>query len=120
MAHRAEYPLQFLGECLINQSILYEGNPDTTNIKERFRYNFDAPAAVQEDATQAEMNGTEEVAVPEPQTVTTAPSEPPATDEQTMTNGERNAEATMESSTAEEKQEAAGTLANDTVMGGTS
>ena len=120
MLCRAEYPLQFLGECLINQSILYEGNPDTTNIKERFRYNFDAPAAVQEDATQAEVNGMEEVAVPEPQTVTTAPSEPPATDEQTMTNGERSTGTTAEQTTAEEKQETSGTLVHDTEMGGTS
>lgn len=37
----AEYPLQWLGEHLINQSFLYENNPDTTGIKERFFYNFD-------------------------------------------------------------------------------
>jgi hypothetical protein len=40
---RAEYPLQWLGEHLINQSFLYENNPDTTGIKERFYYNFDEP-----------------------------------------------------------------------------
>jgi hypothetical protein len=40
---RAEYPLQWLGEHLINQSFLYENNPDTTGIKERFFYNFDEP-----------------------------------------------------------------------------
>lgn len=34
----AEYPLQWLGEHLIQQSILFEGNPDTTNIRERFVY----------------------------------------------------------------------------------
>ena len=40
---RAEYPLQWLGEHLINQSFLYENNPDKTGIKERFFYNFDEP-----------------------------------------------------------------------------
>ncbi|KIW22994.1 uncharacterized protein PV07_11230 [Cladophialophora immunda] len=39
----AEFPLQWLGECLIHQSILYEGNPDHTNIRERFLYKFDDP-----------------------------------------------------------------------------
>lgn len=41
-ANRAEYPLQWLGEHLIQQSILFEGNPDTTNIQERFRYKHEA------------------------------------------------------------------------------
>ncbi|EXJ88435.1 hypothetical protein A1O1_05365 [Capronia coronata CBS 617.96] len=44
----AEFPLQWLGECLIHQSILYEGNPDRTNIRERFLYKFEAPAPHQE------------------------------------------------------------------------
>ena len=35
---RAQYPLQWLGEQLILQSITYEGNPDSTNIRERFLY----------------------------------------------------------------------------------
>ncbi|EXJ73997.1 uncharacterized protein A1O5_02291 [Cladophialophora psammophila CBS 110553] len=39
----AEFPLQWLGECLIHQSILYEGNPDRTNIRERFLYKFEDP-----------------------------------------------------------------------------
>lgn len=38
---RAQYPLQWLGEHLIQQSILFEGNPDSTSIKERFLYNHD-------------------------------------------------------------------------------
>ncbi|KAJ9656893.1 hypothetical protein H2198_004646 [Neophaeococcomyces mojaviensis] len=37
----AQYPLQWLGEHLIQQSILFEGNPDSTSIKERFLYNHD-------------------------------------------------------------------------------
>lgn len=35
---RAQYPLQWLGEQLILQSIEFEGNPDATNIRERFVY----------------------------------------------------------------------------------
>lgn len=41
--NRPEFPLQWLGECLIHQSILYEGNPDRTNIRERFAYTFEEP-----------------------------------------------------------------------------
>ncbi|KIW65274.1 hypothetical protein PV04_07547 [Phialophora macrospora] len=44
----AEFPLQWLGECLIHQSILYEGNPDRTNIRERFLYKFDDPKPVEQ------------------------------------------------------------------------
>ena len=40
---RAEFPLQWLGECLIHQSMLYEGNPDRTNIRERFVHKFEDP-----------------------------------------------------------------------------
>ncbi|OAP63703.1 hypothetical protein AYL99_02930 [Fonsecaea erecta] len=43
LAAEAEFPLQWLGECLIHQSILYEGNPDRTNIRERFLYKFEDP-----------------------------------------------------------------------------
>lgn len=32
------YPLQWLGEQLILQSVQYEGNPDVSNIRERFLY----------------------------------------------------------------------------------
>lgn len=41
---RAQYPLQWLGERLIQQSILFEGNPDSTSIKERFLYNHESAA----------------------------------------------------------------------------
>lgn len=109
-----------MGECLINQSILYEGNPDTTNIKERFRYNFDAPATVQEDPAQAELNGMEKAAIPEPQTTTTAPSEPPVTDEQALTNGERSTGTAIEQDTIENRQETGAAVTHDTEMGGTS
>jgi hypothetical protein len=49
---RAEYPLQWLGEHLINQSFLYENNPDTTGIKERFFYNFDEPLQHDQNAAR--------------------------------------------------------------------
>lgn len=39
----AEYPLHWLGEFLIHQSLLYEGNPDQTKIRERFLYSFEDP-----------------------------------------------------------------------------
>ncbi|KAJ9615569.1 hypothetical protein H2200_001644 [Cladophialophora chaetospira] len=69
----AEFPLQWLGECLIHQSILYEGNPDRTNIRERFLYKFDDPKpqevvnAESETAPQASPQPTEsrEKSVPE-------------------------------------------------------
>ncbi|EXJ56780.1 hypothetical protein A1O7_07124 [Cladophialophora yegresii CBS 114405] len=44
----AEFPLQWLGECLIHQSFLYEGNSDRTNIRERFLYKFDDPKPVEQ------------------------------------------------------------------------
>jgi len=53
----AEFPLQWLGECLINQSLLYEGNPDSTKIKERFRYNFDVVESTQEPEQNPTTNG---------------------------------------------------------------
>jgi hypothetical protein len=49
---RAEYPLQWLGEHLINQSFLYENNPDATGIKERFFYNFDEPPQQDQNAAR--------------------------------------------------------------------
>src|ERR1700761_3441204 len=51
--NRAEFPLQWLGECLIHQSILYEGNPDRTNIRERFLYKFDDPKPPEPAPTEA-------------------------------------------------------------------
>ena len=119
MSCRAEFPLQWLGECLINQSILYEGNTDPTNIKERFRYNFDAPPPVQEQPAESEMNGMEEAAVPEPKVVPTEPTEPPASNEQNMTTGEPAIETEVVQRAQQEKPQA-DTVAADTEMGGTS
>jgi hypothetical protein len=58
--NRAEYPLQWLGEHLINQSFLYENNPDATGIKERFFYNFD-PEPSGDDAAAAAGGGGESI-----------------------------------------------------------
>jgi len=44
-SYSADFPLQWLGECLIHYSTIYEGNPDTTNIRERFKYTFQDPRA---------------------------------------------------------------------------
>ena len=49
---RAEFPLQWLGEHLIEQSILFEGNPDSTRLRERFRYNHDSAAAAKQTPSQ--------------------------------------------------------------------
>lgn len=121
---RAEFPLQWLGECLINQSILYEGNPDSTNIKERFRYNFDAPPPVREEPVETDINGTDANSAPEVVHATapaTAPtSEPPSGTEQTMTNGELEMEAAVEKADRPEQSQPAETSAQDTEMGGTS
>ena len=99
---RAEFPLQWLGECLIHQSILYEGNPDTTNIRKRFRYNFDLPAAPVEEEPQpaapAPPNGVESTdqAPTDPAAQAAADVPVPAPDA-TMVNGEQQvATATKE------------------------
>ncbi|OCT48929.1 hypothetical protein CLCR_05169 [Cladophialophora carrionii] len=49
----AEFPLQWLGECLIHQSFLYEGNPDRTNIREKFLYTFDDPKPVEQVSAES-------------------------------------------------------------------
>lgn len=54
MVNRAEFPLQWLGEHLIQQSILYEGNPDRTNIRERFQYKHDVPSTTPTTTTAKE------------------------------------------------------------------
>lgn len=105
---RAEHPLQWLGEYLINQSILYEGNPDPTNIKDHFRYSFDAPVLAAEQDTQNEVNGTSETAA-----ATEADSVPAPT----IVNGEQ---PVVEEKQAEESVPEAPTPAQDTEMGGTS
>ncbi|RMZ74895.1 hypothetical protein DV737_g5642, partial [Chaetothyriales sp. CBS 132003] len=78
-----EYPLQWLGECLINQSILYEGNTEAEKLKEHFRYTFPPPAHEETATTNGqETNATRcesaEAALPtlsEPTAV--QPAEPP-------------------------------------------
>ncbi len=69
--NRAEFPLQWLGECLIHQSILYEGNPDRTNIREKFVYNFDDPKpqeqAKADSSTAPATSAQPAIEVPTPQ-----------------------------------------------------
>ncbi|KAK5467849.1 hypothetical protein LTS15_000822 [Exophiala xenobiotica] len=64
----AEFPLQWLGECLIHQSILYEGNPDRTNIRDHFLYKFENPKPSEQAAQQppsAPASAPSDVAPPE-------------------------------------------------------
>lgn len=74
--------------------MLYEGNPDTTNIRERFRYNFDVPAAPILEEVQptvpAPPNGVEstEQAPADPAAQAAAAVPVPAPDA-TMVNGEQ-------------------------------
>jgi hypothetical protein len=117
-ACRAEFPLQWLGECLINQSILYEGNPDTTNIKERFRYQFDIPIQQNEETMKTQANGTEGSSTPQP-TVGTA-SDLPTSDEHGLTNGQVAAEGDEVQGSEEQKRGGSEPPAPDTEMGGTS
>lgn len=77
--------------------MLYEGNPDTTNIKERFRYNFEIPKAPTESEPQAQpvLNGTEAtpaISADPGATAAASVAVPPPTDAN-MTNGEREASA---------------------------
>ena len=72
--------------------MLYEGNPDSTNIRERFRYNFEVQTA--QPQPEPATNGVE----PEPSgpadaaTAATAAVDVPAPDA-AMTNGEKDAVA---------------------------
>ncbi|KIW17096.1 hypothetical protein PV08_04287 [Exophiala spinifera] len=81
----AEFPLQWLGECLIHQSILYEGNPDRTNIRERFQYKFEDPQPPEQSA-QAQAQQEPPQAPPESVPEAAQPEVPPqAQSEATMT-----------------------------------
>ncbi|KAJ9647713.1 hypothetical protein H2204_000343 [Knufia peltigerae] len=64
---RAEFPLQWLGECLIHQSILYEGNPDRTNIRERFQYRFEDPKPQEQSVQQEQQQPLPSEAPPAPE-----------------------------------------------------
>lgn len=101
MLARAQYPLQWLGEHLIQQSILFEGNPDSTNIRERFVYRHEISSAT----GQAQSDGQAATsAIPQPQEVSsqswpeaTAESQPEAsaTGEQNHQNLEARPVATV-------------------------
>jgi hypothetical protein len=104
---RAEYPLQWLGEHLINQSFLYENNPDATGIKERFFYNFDEPP--QQDQNDA-------------RTPSAPPGEAPAEHDTANTSTDTNAQLPSFSDTTageETRQLYNGDQAISTHMGGT-
>ncbi|KAH0832758.1 hypothetical protein AYO21_00338 [Fonsecaea monophora] len=72
----AEFPLQWLGECLIHQSILYEGNTDRTNIRERFLYKFEDPKPQEPADTSAAAPAPASAPVPEPAPAPTSASAP--------------------------------------------
>ncbi|KIV84891.1 hypothetical protein PV11_00641 [Exophiala sideris] len=131
----AEFPLQWLGECLIHQSILYEGNPDRTNIRERFLYTFEDPkpqdevvpaqpsapsesaglsqeasAQAHSDATMDETHATAADPVVVTQEVGTEPEVPIPTDPP-VANGIKEEEGTKEPEDVQRD--------DDTEMGGT-
>lgn len=74
--------------------MLYEGNPDTTNIRERFRYNFDLPPAPVEEEPQpavpAPPNGIESTEqAPVDLAAQAAAAVPVPAADATMVNGEQ-------------------------------
>ncbi|EXJ78215.1 hypothetical protein A1O3_09376 [Capronia epimyces CBS 606.96] len=127
----AEFPLQWLGECLIHQSTLYEGNPDRTNIRERFLYKFEAPIHQEELPTAPAHSEPPEVQQHEPERpeiamhesaestleppIASEASAPqaPSPQDTTVTNGVKVEEK-------DEKDEKDLTKDADTEMGGTS
>jgi hypothetical protein len=73
--------------------MLYEGNPDTTNIRERFRYQFEIPSAPQQEepqtVTAAPANGVESVEQAPVDTAAQAAADVPVpAPDSTMVNGE--------------------------------
>jgi hypothetical protein len=115
---RAEFPLQWLGECLINQSLLYEGNPDTTNIKERFRYQFDVPLPQSDESMNTQANGTEGSSTPQP--AVGAASDLPTSNEDGLTNGQAATDGEEVQGREEQKRGESEPPAPDTEMTGTS
>jgi hypothetical protein len=114
---RAEFPLQWLGECLIHHSILYEGNPDTTNIQERFRYKFEVPPPpTAEQPAALEVNGTAEK-MDETTGTEGAVAVEATTMEQQMASGEQEIDTNTEEQAPAPPAE---TTVQDTEMGGTS
>jgi hypothetical protein len=124
---RAEFPLQWLGECLIHQSMLYEGNPDSTNIRERFRYTFDMPVeptepqAESEASAQPAINGEKNATESVDTATQAAASVPVPAPDASMANGEK-AEAQHQEASAHTDTQAPSASApgQDVDMEGTS
>ncbi|KAK6379693.1 uncharacterized protein PV06_00411 [Exophiala oligosperma] len=107
----AEFPLQWLGECLIHQSILYEGNPDRTNIRERFQYRFEDPKPQEQSVQQEQQQPPSSEAPPAPEPQAAQAEVPPhaqpevAMNDDVPTGGEEA--STVPGSTAEPTSSAA-------------
>jgi hypothetical protein len=102
--NRAEFPLQWLGECLIHQSILYEGNPDRSNIRDRFVYKFEDPKPQEPVPEVVPEAVSEAVPAPAPAAPETTLSEslPVSQPEQPQEQGEVTMNETTESHTTED------------------
>ena len=74
--------------------MLYENNPDSTNIRERFRYNFDLPTAETQPEPEAKTNGVESTNTAAVEqnagNVAAAAVAVPPPPDTTMMNGERH------------------------------
>ncbi|RMZ92334.1 hypothetical protein DV736_g427, partial [Chaetothyriales sp. CBS 134916] len=91
-----EYPLQWLGECLINQSILYEGNTEAEKLKERFRYTFPVPQPEQHSQPPPEPA----ITVEETNGVPPSQPQPPVKEEIATINGQKTNSPPSESAEA--------------------
>jgi hypothetical protein len=97
--------------------MLYEGNPDSTNIQERFRYKFEVPAPpATEEPADIEVNGTGEKMDETTGTEGVVAAQAITTEQQTA-NGDQAVNPIGEQPVTSAPSE---TPAQDTEMGGTS
>jgi len=82
-ASRPDYPLRYLGEHLINQSLQFESNPQKTEIKSHFQYDFDRPVPAPSPSPAPAQ-----IAQPERTPETETPAVPTEVSDATMVNGE--------------------------------
>jgi hypothetical protein len=80
-APRPDYPLRYLGEHLINQSLQFESNPQKTEIKSYFQYDFDR-------SVPAPSPSPAQIAQPEQIPETETPAVPMEESDAAMVNGE--------------------------------
>jgi hypothetical protein len=104
--------------------MLFEGNPDTTNIRERFRYNFDVPAAPQEEpptTAPVPTNGVEAtVEAPSDPTAAAAAAVPVPAPDSSMVNGETREDTEVKAEASTDVQDVADpTAPQDVDMAGT-